>query len=272
MNDFMKSWQSGIVKVSDGMLAIHRTGGTGPQLVLSHGLTDNGLCWARVAQELASEFDIIMLDARGHGLSSRISENGEHDPAEDIAQAIEQLGLVAPAVIGHSVGALATARFANKYHGRASVVILEDPPFLPVASAAVLEDRQQAFRLHVEKFQAMTESEIAKLGRETSPTWHEDEFLAWAIAKKQTDPKAFPSNHTRWQDAIAQIVVPTLLIYGESERGGIVRPKIAEEARALNPQIKAVQIKGAGHNIRRENFSEYMTTIQTFLRHQLDAP
>lgn len=262
----MKSWQSGSVEVSDGMLAFHRTGGSGPQLVLSHGLTDNGLCWTRAAQLLASEFDVIMLDARGHGSSSRISANGEHDPAEDMAQAIEQLGLVAPAVIGHSVGALATARFANKYRDRASIVILEDPPFLPNASHSVLEIRQQAFRQHVASFQAMTESEIIKLGRETSPTWHADEFIAWAMAKKQTDPGAMPVYHTRWQDAIAEIAVPTLLIYGECERGGIVSPELAQEACAINPQINAIQIKGAGHNIRRENFSEFMVTIQTFLR------
>lgn len=262
----MKSWQSGSVEVSDGMLAFHRTGGSGPQLVLSHGLTDNGLCWTRVAQELASEFDVIMLDARGHGSSSRISANGEHDPAEDIAQAIEQLGLVAPAVIGHSVGALATARFANKYLDRASIVILEDPPFLPPASCAVLETRGQAFRQKVESFHSMTESEITKMGRETSPSWHADEFSAWAMAKKQTDPRAMPVHHTRWQDAIAEIAVPTLLIYGECERGGIVSPKLAQEACAINPQIYAIQIKGSGHNIRRENFSEFMVTIQTFLR------
>ncbi|MCA6319719.1 alpha/beta fold hydrolase, partial [Phenylobacterium sp.] len=65
-------WIPGEVAVSGGQLAYHRTGGDGPPLVLSHGLTDNGLCWTRLAEALAPDFDIIMLDARGHGASSRV--------------------------------------------------------------------------------------------------------------------------------------------------------------------------------------------------------
>ena len=105
----MNGWQPGRVNVSGGHLAYHRTGGTGPALLLSHGLTDNGLCWLRLAAALDPEFDIVMLDARGHGESSRIPAGAAHDPADDIAQAIEALGLNAPIVMGHSVGARAIA-------------------------------------------------------------------------------------------------------------------------------------------------------------------
>ena len=35
----------GAIPVTGGHLAYHRTGGDKPALVLSHGLTDNGLCW-----------------------------------------------------------------------------------------------------------------------------------------------------------------------------------------------------------------------------------
>ena len=96
--------------VADGQLAYHRTGGEGPPLVLSHGLTDNGLCWTRFAAAMASEFDVIMLDARGHGDSSRMPSSRPHDPGADIAEAINRLGLVSPIVMGHSVGARSTAR------------------------------------------------------------------------------------------------------------------------------------------------------------------
>jgi len=38
-------------------------------MILLHGFTDNGLCWARVASMLENDFDIIMPDIRGHGKS-----------------------------------------------------------------------------------------------------------------------------------------------------------------------------------------------------------
>ena len=261
----MTPWLSGTVKISGGHLAYHRTGGSGPSLVLSHGLTDNGLCWSRVASALAPEFDVIMLDARGHGQSSRISLDAPHDPSQDIADTIEQLGLRSPIVMGHSVGARATAGYANTYPGRVSKVILEDPPFLPLIEPAAVAIRREKFRAQVETFQAMSEAEIMAMGRTASPLWHPGEFPAWATAKKQVDPNAMPHYATAWQDSIDRISVPTLLICGEGQSGGIVTPGIASEAERINTNVRSVEIAGAGHNVRRENFTDYMVAVRSFL-------
>ena len=48
----------------------YRTGGEKPILILLHGFSENGLCWSRVAKALENDYDIIMVDIRGHGLSS----------------------------------------------------------------------------------------------------------------------------------------------------------------------------------------------------------
>lgn len=179
----MTAWRTGTVAVSGGFLAYNRTGGDGPPLVLSHGLTDNGLCWSRLTSALEAEFDIIMLDGRGHGDSSRLPVAEPHDPARDIGQAIEGLGLEMPIVMGHSVGARATAAYANAHPGGISKVVLEDPPFLPLADASATELRRRKFREQVERFRSMTEAEITTMGRTTSPNWHGDDFPAWTAAK-----------------------------------------------------------------------------------------
>ena len=87
-----RAWNSGFVPVTGRRLAYHRTGGTGPAVVLSHGLTDNGLCWIGLAAALAGEFDVVMLDARGHGDSTRMPDGEAPDPGLDLAEAIEALG------------------------------------------------------------------------------------------------------------------------------------------------------------------------------------
>ena len=56
-----------------------------------------------------------------------------------------------------------------------------------------------------------------------------------------------------------------LLIYGETARGGFVTPEVAAEAVMLNPRIRAVQIEGSGHNIRRENFDAFLLAVRGFL-------
>ena len=51
----------------------YRTGGENPPLLLLHGFNENGLTWLRTARELERDYDVIMLDARGHGRSDGIA-------------------------------------------------------------------------------------------------------------------------------------------------------------------------------------------------------
>ncbi len=266
VRDAPLSWTSGTVAVAGGHLAFHRTGGAKPALVLSHGLTDNGLCWARVAQALADDFDVVMLDARGHGSSTRLAAGEAHDAGNDIADAIRGLELRSPVVMGHSVGARATADYAAANPGQAAKVILEDPPLLPILAPDESLRRRAAFRAQVEHVQSLSDPEILAMGRQSSPGWHEDEFSAWVLGKRQVDPCVMPHYAMPWQDVLARISVPTLLIHGEPERGSLVSPAIAAEAMALNPLVRTVQISGAGHNIRRENPSGLLAVVRAFLR------
>ena len=43
--------------------------GAGPRLVLAHGFTQNGHCWGRFAELLAKHFEVVLVDAPGHGES-----------------------------------------------------------------------------------------------------------------------------------------------------------------------------------------------------------
>jgi len=46
----------------------------------------------------------------------------------------------------------------------------------------------------------------------------------------------------------------------------IVTPETAEEAARLNPRLAVVRLRGAGHNIRREQFDGFVTAVREFLR------
>ena len=259
------AWQSGTVKVRGGHLAYHRTGGNGAKIVLSHGLTDNGLCWSRFAAALADQFDLIMLDARGHGASSRMPPDDPPAAGQDLAEAIEGLGLVSPIVMGHSVGARATAEFAAANPACAAMVVLEDPPLSPPFGATEMQQRRTQFQEQVAKLHALTASELAELGHRQSPSWDNSEFPAWVQSKQQVDPRALPDFQMPWQAIIAAIKSPILLICGEPALGGMVRPEQVAEAKALNSFVSSAPIAGAGHNIRRENFADYVIAVRKFL-------
>jgi pimeloyl-ACP methyl ester carboxylesterase len=56
-----------------------------------------------------------------------------------------------------------------------------------------------------------------------------------------------------------------LLLTSDPERGGIVTPEVAEEAVRLLPSMRVVRLRGAGHNIRREQFDGFIREIRQFL-------
>ena len=103
----MTSWQSGDIKVNKLTLHYTRTGGDKPPIVLAHGFSDDGLCWTPVAKLLEADYDVIMVDARGHGKSAMPARGGGRSGlAGDLAGVITGLGLKKPAVLGHSAAGL----------------------------------------------------------------------------------------------------------------------------------------------------------------------
>ena len=260
-------WPSGEVEVTGGRLAYHRTGGKGPPIVISHGLSDNGLCWARLAEALSPDYDLILLDARGHGASSRPGEAGISPdmPGRDIAEALRALGLSGVIAMGHSMGARATAACAADFPVLIRAVILEDPPLVPPLDAEAAAKRLARFKDQVKQLKDMTEAELLGLGRRQSPTWEAQEFSAWIASKQQVSRNALPILPAPWQDDIRRIRAPTLLIYGDTEQGSLVGAAAAREARDLNKDLRALRIEGAGHNVRRENFPAYLLAVRSFL-------
>lgn len=67
----MTEWVEGAVIANGVRLHYHRTGGDKPALVIVHGITDMGTTWSRVARALEGDYDVIMYDRRGHGLSEK---------------------------------------------------------------------------------------------------------------------------------------------------------------------------------------------------------
>ena len=256
---------SGSVPVSGGHIAWHRTGGPGPALVLSHGLSDNGLCWSRFVALLPRALDVVMLDARGHGGSSRFIEDDPFDPARDMAGAMDGLAVPSAIIMGHSVGALTSALFAGAYPDRTRAVILEDPPLLPPLGRAEVVERRARFAQQMRQLPAMSDAEIIALGREQSPLWHDDEFPAWLQGKRQADPASRFGLDRPWQEVLAAIRAPTLLLHGESARGSMVDSDTAHLAAQINPHLRLQSIAEAGHNVRRDNLADVAAAVNGFL-------
>ena len=173
-----------------------------------------------------------------------------------------------PAFVGHSVGARTVAQFAATHAGRADRLVLIDPPWTAdrEADGDLRDAEREAIRGWLSSFAAMTDADLAALGRQQHPDWPDVEYATWIEAKRQVQPEAADDLSTiGWGSVVAAIDCPALLVHGEPELGGIVTDDVARRIVELNGHVINRPIEGAGHNIHREAFDAFIDVLRAFL-------
>jgi pimeloyl-ACP methyl ester carboxylesterase len=268
----MTSWLEEDVHVNGVRLHYFRTGGDKPPLVLNHGWTNSGLCWAATMRALDADFDVIAYDAQGHGRSDRLGERfGEAERVGALLGLVEQLGLHRPVLMGHSMGAQTVAVASARRPDLARAVILEDPPWYEAADA---RDRVRStwteWFAWVRSLPGKPRSVALAEYRLQQPGWSDETLNLRIDAYQQMDLRLLDlptRDFTPWRQLAAAFRCPWLLIIGEAGEGrdGIVTVPQAEAALRLSPHLRYVQIKDTGHSPRNDHFEEYIGVVKEFL-------
>lgn len=253
-------------------LQYYRTGGEKPPVIMLHGLSDNGLCWNRIPVLLEVEFDVVLMDARGHGLSGLDGRGASLDvQADDVAALIDQLELLQPVLIGHSMGAVVAAVIAAKLPNAIRGLVLIDPPWRD--EAEIKDNGKERYPESVRAgFRENKASDLATLMarcRAENPGWDESEFMQWAKSKQQFVVEALDTIKVRdfpWFEVMPQIKCPGLLITGDPRLGAIITQALAKKIGRVWKKGKVVMIPGAGHSIHRDQFGTVMVAIDDFMR------
>ena len=108
-----------LTTIDTGEAAIRvRHGGSGPPLLLLHGVPETHLMWHRVAPLLARDFTVVATDLRGYGDSAKPPSTPDHAPyamralARDQVAVMRRLGFEQFFVAGHDRGARCAYRLA----------------------------------------------------------------------------------------------------------------------------------------------------------------
>jgi N-formylmaleamate deformylase len=252
----------------------YRTGGEKPPLVLLHGITDDGLCWMPVSEVLSTTFDVVMVDARGHG-KSEAPANGYtfENLATDNAAIIKVLGLYKPFFLGHSMGGVTALVLAGLFPDLPGAIVMEDPPAFWATNFSTRNrsDHQKMMIENMEANKRKTRDELLAECRVNHPSWSQAELDPWVNAKhrhslKITGLLTSPSiNPIDFQKILAQITCPALLLSADLERGAAAGEGDLAQLKDLLRHLQIVHIPGAGHNIRRERFGRYIEVVQGFL-------
>lgn len=249
--------------------------GRSPVLLL-HGIGSRGESWWPVIDRLAERFHVIQVDMRGHGASGKPERGYLMDHyAADLETLIDTLGLDAPRIVGHSLGALVTLVWASRYPARAAALVLEDPS---LRTPATILDAFAGWQ----QLSALTPAQAAAWYRQEYPAWSDEDCQRRARTITSTAPGVFAelraeavaalSNGTTDRTHIvAGVRSPTLLVYGNPEAGGMVPPEDAERLLQIMPRARAVHIPSAGHNLHRDATDAFLDAVIPFLEGEGEA-
>jgi pimeloyl-ACP methyl ester carboxylesterase len=110
---------------------IHQAG-SGPDVVLIHGLTGDLSIWflSRTISALAESHRVTAYDLRGHGYSDAPEEGYTSlDHARDLIELLDALGIARARLVGHSFGAVIAVHAAVLEPERIEALVLSDPYF-----------------------------------------------------------------------------------------------------------------------------------------------
>ena len=116
----------------------YRVVGAGVPVVLLHGYANSLEGWSGLGDSLARDHEVIALDLRGHGQSTKFtrqSDYGRHI-ADDVVHLLDHLHIRRAHLVGHSMGALVAADIVERYPNRVVSATLLAGPFWPDSAAA----------------------------------------------------------------------------------------------------------------------------------------
>jgi pimeloyl-ACP methyl ester carboxylesterase len=103
----------------------YRTGGSGPVIMLVHGITGSSAHWAPLLPLLAERFTVIAPDLLGHGLSAK--PRGDYSLgayAAGVRDLMIALGHSKATVVGHSLGGGIAMQFSYQFPERCERLVL----------------------------------------------------------------------------------------------------------------------------------------------------
>lgn len=128
------------IPLASGLQLHCQQAGSGPDLVMIHGITGNLAIWhLQIVPQLVSEFRMTTYDLRGHGYSD-VPPTGytTADHANDLKELLDALGIEKPHILAHSFGADVALHFAILFPERVDRLILVEPA---IAALTPLRDR-----------------------------------------------------------------------------------------------------------------------------------
>ncbi|MGC0333406.1 pimeloyl-ACP methyl ester carboxylesterase [Streptomyces sp. SAI-170] len=242
--------------------------GDGPPVVLVHGAGLDGRMWEPQLAGLAGEFTVVSWDEPGAGRSSDLPPGFElADFAHCLAAVIEHVGLGPAHVAGLSWGGTVVLELYRHHPELVRSLILVDTyagwkgSLPPEEVAARVAGARRMLAVPREEFDPTLPGLFA--GRPPAAFVPLLDAMARDVRPETMGAQLFMMAEADESDLLAEIAVPTLLVWGELDaRSPLSVARAFQEAIA---GARLVVLPGAGHVSNLEAPEEFDRAVRAFL-------
>jgi esterase len=248
----------------------YRELGEGTPLLILHGLFGYSDNWQTLGRKFSEHHRVFLIDQRNHGRSPHSEEFNYDLMAQDLLDLLEENGLEAPVLMGHSMGGKTAMTFALLHPDRLSKLIVVDiaPKEYPIRHDGILDAL-----LSVDLSQVSSRDEAdAQLARAIDHPGVR-QFLLKNLYRKEDNSFGWRPNLPAIDRHIGEVGAaitaekpfekPTLFINGG--KSNYIRPEDHGEIEHLFPQAKIETIPEAGHWVHAEAPDKVYELVRAFL-------
>ncbi len=238
--------------------------GTGPVLLLLHGIGSSSTSWERQFARLADDYTLIAPDLRGYG--------GSPDPAgapslDAVADDLAAVLAGEPAhIVGVSFGALAALALARRHPRLVRSLVLSDTT---LGRAALAPEERTRWTEGRYALAADLQSRAGERAREIAGPGAPEDVLAEIAGNMR---RARPAGYRYVTDVIAAtdalpwlegIAVPALVVCGEHD--SVVGLALSQLIAERIPDARLATIPGAGHAPNVERADDFAGAVRAFV-------
>lgn len=248
--------------------------GSGPVLVLVHGMFGDHLDWEPTLEPLARDFRMIAPDLPGFGDSDKpdCEYNSEFFLAT-LRQLLSNLGVEEATLVGNSFGGILSVLYALESPGQVRRLVL-------VSSGGMLAQTPEQVRLVLDRF---TEERLSRLTPDVQEMMlmpifarqsiHRDRYMAKQRAKlERVDRKEYGRSLARsaalaWPvlllERLSEIRCPTLLLWGDKD--SVFPLEVPRRALELLADGELVVMSNCGHIAQLDDPETFVAAVRAFM-------
>ncbi len=238
--------------------------GVGEPLLLIHSLGTAAWLWAEQLRRWRDRFDVIAVDARGHGRSSCRGGFSVRNVAADLKSVLAALEVGPARVVAISMGGPIAAHLNDLAPGAIKSLVIADSFATQgeagATRAAAIEQtiRTGSMAAYAEQYAADT------LVEDIDPTYRKTLAASIAGMAEQDYIEAARSVFTAdVVDLLRRIRVPTRIVVGSRDQR--TPPRLSEEIAALVPGADLKLIEGARHLANLDRPDAFHDAVDAFL-------